>query len=63
MSECIRDRFERTIREFNSLWIKSPIIAETFMNSPGGFFHYEPLFTSSFSKNLIIPEAVIFSKY
>jgi len=32
------------------------------MNSPGWFFHYEPLSTSSFSKNLIIPEAVMFSK-
>jgi hypothetical protein len=36
--------------------------AETSMNCPGRFFHYEPLFTSSFSKNLIISEAVIFSK-
>ena len=35
---------------------------ETFINSLGGFFHYEPLFTSSFSKNLIIPEAAMFSK-
>ncbi len=32
--------------------------AEIFINSLGRFFHYEPLFTSSFSKNLIIPEAV-----
>ncbi|PLX52584.1 MAG: hypothetical protein C0611_07805, partial [Desulfobacteraceae bacterium] len=31
-------------------------------NSPGRFFHYEPLSTSSFRKNLIIPEAVKFSK-
>jgi len=43
--------------------MKPPIKAETFINSPGRFFHYEPLFTSSFSKNLIIPEATIFSKY
>jgi hypothetical protein len=32
------------------------------MNGPGEFFHYEPLSTSSFSKNLIIPEAVMSSK-
>jgi hypothetical protein len=32
------------------------------MNSPGSFFHYEPLFTSSFRKNLIIHEAEMFSK-
>jgi hypothetical protein len=38
------------------------IKAETLINNPGRFFHYEPLFTSSFSKNLIMPEAVIFSK-
>ena len=55
----IRDRFERTIGDF-TLWIKFPVKAETFINSPSRFFHYEPLFTSSFSKNLIIPEAVIF---
>jgi hypothetical protein len=36
--------------------------AETFLNSPDRFFHYEPLFMSSFSKNLIIPEAAMFSK-
>jgi hypothetical protein len=36
--------------------------AETFINSPGRFFHYEPLFMSSFSKNLIISEAAMFSK-
>jgi len=35
---------------------------EAFINSPDVFFHYEPLFTSSFSKNLIISEAVMFSK-
>jgi hypothetical protein len=32
------------------------------MNSPDRFFHYEPLFTSSFSKNLIIPEVGMLSK-
>jgi hypothetical protein len=32
------------------------------MNSTDRFFHYEPLFTSSFSKNLIIPEAVMSSR-
>ena len=37
-------------------------IFEIGSNSPGRFFHYEPLFTSSFSKNLIIPEAIMFSK-
>jgi len=36
--------------------------AETFINSLGRFFHYEPLFMSSFSKNLIISEAVMFFK-
>jgi len=42
--------------------MKPPNKAETFMNRPGRFFHYEPLFTSSFSKNLIILEAVMLSK-
>jgi hypothetical protein len=55
------DRFERTVSDL-TLWMKPPIKAETFINSPDGFFHYEPLFTSSFSKNLIIPEAIMFSK-
>jgi len=35
---------------------------EAFMNSPGRFFHYEILSTSSFRKNLIIPEAAMLSK-
>ena len=39
-----------------------PRKTKTFINSQDGFFHYEPLSTSFFSKNLIIPEAVIFSK-
>ena len=59
--EWIRDRFERTIYDL-TLKIYTPIKAETFINSLCRFFHYEPLFTSSFGKNLIIPEAVIFSK-
>ena len=59
LSEWIRDRFERTIGDL-TLWIKPPVKTETFINSPGRFFHYKPLFTSSFSKNLIIPEAVMF---
>jgi len=42
--------------------MKPPVNAETFMNSPGRFFYYELLFMSSFGKNLIIPEAVMFSK-
>jgi hypothetical protein len=42
--------------------MKHPLKTKTFINSPGGFFHYEQLSTSFFSKNLIIPEAVIFSK-
>jgi hypothetical protein len=42
--------------------MKIPVKAEIFINNPGEFFHYEPFFTSSFSKNLIIPEAAIFSK-
>jgi len=42
--------------------MKSYVKAETFMISLGRFFYYEPLFTSSFRKNLIIHEAVIFSK-
>jgi len=42
--------------------MKSFVKIEIFINNPGRFFHYEPLFMSSFSKNLIIPEAVMFSK-
>ena len=49
LSEWIRDRFERTIDDL-TLWMKPPVKAEVIINSPGGFFHYEPLFTSSFSK-------------
>jgi hypothetical protein len=33
---------------------------EAFINISDKFFHYERLFTSSFSKNLIIPEALMF---
>ena len=51
LSEWIRDRFERTIGGF-TLWMKLPVKAETYMNSPGRFFHYEPLFTSSFRKKI-----------
>jgi len=54
------DRFERTIGDL-TLWMKPLIKAETFMNSQGRFFHYEPLFTSSFSKILIIPKAAMLS--
>jgi len=43
--EWFRDRFERTTGDL-TLWMKSPVKAETFMNSPGRFFHYEPLVTS-----------------
>jgi len=50
LSEWIRDRFERTIGDL-TLLMKRPVKAETFMNSPGRFFHYEPLFSISFSKN------------
>jgi len=57
----IRDRFERTICDL-TLWMKPSDRVQTFINSPDRFFHYEPLFTSSFSKNLIIPEAAMFSK-
>jgi hypothetical protein len=42
--------------------MKLSVKAETFIHSPGRFFHYELLFTSSFSKNLIIPEAAMVSK-
>jgi hypothetical protein len=42
--------------------MKPPVKTKTFINSPGGFFHYEPLSTSSFIKNLIIPEALRLSK-
>ena len=56
LSEWIRDRFERTIGGL-TLWMKPPVKADTFINRPGRFFHYEHLFTSSFSQNLIIPEA------
>ena len=45
LSEWIRDRFERTIGDL-TLWMKPPVKTETFINSPGRFFHYEPLFTS-----------------
>jgi len=47
--EWIRDLFEGTIGDFD-LWMKPPIKAEAFINIPGRFFHYDPLFTSSFSK-------------
>jgi len=53
-------RFERTLGDL-MLWMKPVVKTEPFINSPGGFFHYEPLFTSSFSRNLIILEAVMFS--
>jgi hypothetical protein len=39
-----------------------PVKIDTFINSPGRFFHYDPLFTSSFRKILIIHEAVMSSK-
>jgi len=42
--------------------MKPPVKAEAFINSPDRFFHYGPLFTSSYSKNLILPEAVMFSR-
>jgi hypothetical protein len=42
--------------------MKPHVKAQTFINSSGRFFHYEPLFMSSFSKNLIIPDAILFSK-
>jgi len=41
---------------------EASVKAKIFLNSLGRFFHYEPLFTSSCSKNLIIPEAVMCSK-
>jgi len=41
--------------------MKFPVKVKVFINNPGRFFHYEPLFTSSFSKNLIISEAVMLS--
>ncbi len=37
--------------------MKPYVKAKTFINNPGRFFHYEPLFTSSFSKNIIMPES------
>jgi len=43
------------------LKMNHPLKTKTFINSQGGFFHYEPLSMSFFSKNLIIPEAAIFS--
>ena len=42
--------------------MQHPLKTKTFINSPCRFFHYEPLPTSFFSKNLIIPEAAIFAK-
>ena len=59
--EWIKDRYERTISDLIQK-MKHPLKVKAFINRPGGFFHYEPLSTSFFSKNLIIPEAVIFSK-
>jgi len=41
--------------------MKPPVKTEAFVYNPDGFFHYEPLFTSSCSKNLIFPEAAMFS--
>jgi hypothetical protein len=41
---------------------ETPLKAYIFLNSLGRFFYYEPLFTSSCSKNLMMPEAVMFSK-
>ena len=57
----IRDRFERT-RSDLTLWMKPPVKASISISRPGRFFHYETLSTSSFSKNLIIPEAVMLLK-
>jgi len=42
--------------------MRHPLKTKIFINGPSGFFHYELLSTSFFSKNLIIPEAEIFSK-
>jgi hypothetical protein len=52
LSEWIRDRFERTIGDLTSL-MKPYVKTENFINIPGRFFHYEPLFTSFFSKKII----------
>jgi len=41
---------------------ETPCSSKNLYEQPGRFFHYEPLFTSSFSKNLIIPEATMSSK-
>jgi len=40
---------------------ETPVKIKIFINGPDRFFHYEPLFMSSFSKNLITPEAEMFS--
>jgi hypothetical protein len=42
--------------------MKTSAKAETSINSPGRFFHYEPILMISFSKNLIISEETMFSK-
>ena len=42
------DRYERTLSDL--LKMKHPLKTKTFINSPDGFFHYEPLSTSFFSK-------------
>ena len=42
-----------------NLWVKPIVKEKVSIDSPVRFFHYEPLFTISFSKNLIIPEAVM----
>jgi len=57
----IRNRFEKTIGDL-TLWIKPPVKASISISRPGRFFHYETLSTSSLSKNLIIPEAVMLLK-
>jgi hypothetical protein len=57
----IRDLFERTIGDL-TFWMKPLVKVKIFTNSPGRFFHYELLFTSSFGKNLIMPEAEMPSK-
>jgi hypothetical protein len=44
------------------LWMKPYVKTEIFINSLGRFFHYKPLFTSSLSKNIMMPEAVMISK-
>jgi len=59
--EWITDRYEKTIPdllECDHMALKP----KPFSEAKTGFFHYDPLSTSSFRKNLSTPEAIHFQK-